>query len=748
MRKISTFLFSLAFLFSVPMAIGQNRESGQSQMQDQQVLPVVENAKWLTKEAKRPSLGANYKSVFFFENFEAPTAEGALPTGWVQKRTTTLNEEPVADAASPKWFRNSATYGFSNWQDYVYKGAASMATGYTAPDFTWAITPEFTIADEDGDVSLSYWVWFNNAQGWFTNYHVKIKSDGVWTNLFSVIGNADNTNLFETPVVQGLNAFKGKTVQIAFVYEYTDGWQMAIDEIFVGKELENDFGVSNLTVFPTHGLIPGAPVAISADVFCNGNTPGSVNVSLKVNGNVVATHTTGNLVIDGESEFVLFQWVPTAFGDYDIEIVLPADDFIGNNSLTESIYVNHYVKLAEDFENFEFDDLGIPELVFPPAGWSVNDPAWVFATEQWPIFDGVAAALSGRLGQSEKALITSAVNLTDQDEFISFYLEGINNNVTAGGVPQGFATFQLKYSTSASGPWTNLGDPIAFENQYDENNNLIQSANALRFVSHDITALPNGTYYFAFTTTSTFNFSDAGVDYRSFVMVDNVLIGQDPSNAVIPVIYQITIPLLEGNVPYKYFIVVDDPSWDNGEWTGDPNRVVTVTGPATVEDIWGVQPANNKSASQLNETRHLVTFKVDMANATFGADIEFDPALHKVFIAGDFGNGFSWQQPGSQALLELTPQGSVVPVNVGEVNNPASQIQIFPNPAISQFNVRSEAVIQSIEVFSLVGQRVFQQESVNDTQYQISTLGFENGVYLVRIKTANGMATQKLHILK
>ncbi len=52
-------------------------------------------------------------------------------------------------------------------------------------------------------------------------------------------------------------------------------------------------------------------------------------------------------------------------------------------------------------------------------------------------------------------------------------------------------------------------------------------------------------------------------------------------------IYTLTLDILEGNHEYKYFLVEDDPSWDLGEWEGDPNRSINVDGDKTVNDIWG-----------------------------------------------------------------------------------------------------------------------------------------------------------------
>ena len=59
-----------------------------------------------------------------------------------------------------------------------------------------------------------------------------------------------------------------------------------------------------------------------------------------------------------------------------------------------------------------------------------------------------------------------------------------------------------------------------------------------------------------------------------------------------PLVYTISLPNDEielGSQQYKYFIVEDDPTWDFGEWEGDPNRGIMITGMMTMNDIWGEQ---------------------------------------------------------------------------------------------------------------------------------------------------------------
>ncbi len=736
----------------------QNLEDGINIGKDPVIVDAPENEKWLTKEG-RVNPAATMKSIYFYDGFEEDTEEGALPEGWVQKRTATPNDEPEQDAEQPRWFRNSASYGFENWEDYVFSGSASMAIGYTAEDFTWAISPEFHIPDTEGDVFLTYWAWINNAlpQGFddpvLTNYFIKVKSEGEWITLYSYFGEDGETNFFDEQLSHSMNPFKGQDVQIAFVYEYF-GWQMAVDDVVVGETLEDDFGVENLGVFPSFGLLEGDNVAISADVYCGGINPGTTDVSLVVNGDVVETITTGELELGGDSEFVEFHWSAGSFGYYDIEIVLPEDDFVGNNTLSTELYINHYYNFAEDFENFEFDELGIPELVFPPAGWSINDPQWVGATTEWAIFDDVSAMMIGRIEEGEKMLVTHSVELTGQDEWISFYLEGVNNAVIVeeGADPEGHSTFQLKYSENADGPWTDLGEPIEFVPQFDEDDNLIMAANALRYVEYDISEL-DGSYHFAFATTSTFDLVIDGNVYNSFVLIDNIIItGEYVEPAPV---YSITMPLEAGEYDYKYFVVGDEPSWDMGEWAGDPNRSVLVEEDVTVSEVWGDQPdedngednGDNGNGEDKEEATYMVTFEVDMTDAMIELDdttFAFDPDIHHVFIAGSFGGDWNWQEPGSHPDLEMLIGGNVV-TSVTDVQVAENAINLFPNPARNQVNIHAENNINMVEVYDIMGKQLH-KSPVSGSMIQLDVSGFDNGIYIVRVHTENGIATQKLQI--
>jgi len=91
-------------------------------------------------------------------------------------------------------------------------------------------------------------------------------------------------------------------------------------------------------------------------------------------------------------------------------------------------------------------------------------------------------------------------------------------------------------------------------------------------------------------------------------------------------IYTITINVEAGVHQYKYFLIEDEPNWDAGEWDGDPNREVRVSGDMEVNDVWG-------------DTPFIVTFNVNLAGV-----VDFDSEVHDIFITGSMAG---WAEPGS-----------------------------------------------------------------------------------------------------
>lgn len=253
------------------------------------------------------------EEVFFFEGFEDITSDGSLPEGWEQFRTTSLTQNPVTEATTPRWFLNSSLYGFETWQDYIKNGQGALAIGYTAPNYTWAVSPEFTIANTTLDVFLWWWMWFahNPAQNWNTNFHIRVFSDGVWSTLQSYTGSPQN--LFDYRMELNMNSYKGKTIRLAFIYQENDGFQMAIDDILVG---------AFSSTLPSINVFEGETVT-----FTDASTNTPILWEWSTPGGTPATSNDQNPTIRYD-----------VAGQYSV--TLRAANLAGQNSITKSNYVN------------------------------------------------------------------------------------------------------------------------------------------------------------------------------------------------------------------------------------------------------------------------------------------------------------------------------------------------------------------------------------------------------------------------
>ena len=72
-----------------------------------------------------------------------------------------------------------------------------------------------------------------------------------------------------------------------------------------------------------------------------------------------------------------------------------------------------------------------------------------------------------------------------------------------------------------------------------------------------------------------------------------------------------------------------------------------------------------------------------------------------------------------------------------------NSITIYPNPTNSEVNISSENIINSIEIFNSLGQRVY-QEKINSNTKTIDISSFTNGVYILGVNTENGVIRKKI----
>lgn len=103
-------------------------------------------------------------------------------------------------------------------------------------------------------------------------------------------------------------------------------------------------------------------------------------------------------------------------------------------------------------------------------------------------------------------------------------------------------------------------------------------------------------------------------------------------------------------------------------------------------------------------------------------------------------------QQGATSILTMIDD---IQVTNATVSNECDQVgvlkaSIYPNPATTQVNINAAEEINSIEILSVAGQLVYQDNHVGSSEYRVNVEKLIPGVYFIRINSANGRATAKL----
>ncbi len=231
-----------------------------------------------------------------------------------------------------------------------------------------------------------------------------------------------------------------------------------------------------------------------------------------------------------------------------------------------------------------------------------------------------------------------------------------------------------------------------------------------------------------------------------------------------------------GLIQYKYFY---GPSWNDGEWDGDPNRRALIDGNTALKDKFGDTPV-------------LVVFKV--RTDSIADSIRTNKI--SVFLAGDFGIGKAWAMPGSLAPLKCTPNkdttaftlnlwlykganiqyknflvfdstaswdngewdggdnrkdsitgpdtlntvwGDMGFTGIRTINAVQPNFNLYPNPVHNVLYIDNLENANRIEIFNITGQRVRVIREVTGKKVTIQTGDLNSGFYVVSAFGDNGI---------
>ncbi|MFA7401178.1 MAG: T9SS type A sorting domain-containing protein [Bacteroidales bacterium] len=107
---------------------------------------------------------------------------------------------------------------------------------------------------------------------------------------------------------------------------------------------------------------------------------------------------------------------------------------------------------------------------------------------------------------------------------------------------------------------------------------------------------------------------------------------------------------------------------------------------------------------------------------------------------GQLGLGFANNDPNAPFSC------SSLNIEDKQLINPA--ISLFPNPASDQLNINAfEANIQDVVMYDMMGKEI-RHYSVNDNKATLDVSALHSGLYVLRIKTEEGLLIQKVQILR
>jgi hypothetical protein len=98
---------------------------------------------------------------------------------------------------------------------------------------------------------------------------------------------------------------------------------------------------------------------------------------------------------------------------------------------------------------------------------------------------------------------------------------------------------------------------------------------------------------------------------------------------------------------------------------------------------------------------------------------------------------------GSENVTGITYVDEYLGLDAGLNEQNAFNTSIFPNPSTENINIKTDVLIDNIEIYTLQGQLVFEQEAKSKEQ-KINTSNFVPGMYKVIVHTAKGTQVSKL----
>ena len=89
---------------------------------------------------------------------------------------------------------------------------------------------------------------------------------------------------------------------------------------------------------------------------------------------------------------------------------------------------------------------------------------------------------------------------------------------------------------------------------------------------------------------------------------------------------------------------------------------------------------------------------------------------------------------------DVRAQSSEETINGQMLQTEEITLNVFPNPAIDyiEFQTSGNGVIVEVQLFDMIGNKVFNEQFINQPKYVLERRTLKNGMYIYSAKDANG----------
>lgn len=155
---------------------------------------------------------------------------------------------------------------------------------------------------------------------------------------------------------------------------------------------------------------------------------------------------------------------------------------------------------------------------------------------------------------------------------------------------------------------------------------------------------------------------------------------------------------------------------------------------------WDLQEPGSFDESQMEKTDNVFIF-------TKTLNIPAGTYMYLYYDGPSFANA-EWDGDMREVVVEddmLVEDIFAQPTSVDEWD--AAEINLYPNPANSKVTITADSRINEISIFNIAGQQVYISH-VDAESHSVELGDFDNGIYMVRIFTTQGMETYKLQVVR